>query len=142
MFPFYVSNSRFIRRLRPDGDTVGDRMPQQWFREIVIFCTPGQTAVHGIPFQQTLLIQTDPPETNLGTPRVVHTKADNKMSDRVRQSGEASAGRHIDSINPGGSTARIHIHAIGDRHVKVNLEAQPTAEALDQGDHTGLGRLV
>lgn len=64
------------------------------------------------------------------------------MGDGVRQLGEFGAGRRPDPEEPGCSIGTLNVHAIEEQHVKVNVEVQCTAEALDQGDGTGLGRLV
>ena len=64
------------------------------------------------------------------------------MGDGVRQLGEFGAGRRPDPEEPGCSIGTLNVHAIEEQHVKVNVEVQCTAEALDQGDGTGLGRLL
>jgi hypothetical protein len=47
------------------------------------------------------------------------------MGDGVRQLGEFLAGRCLDPTKPGGSIEVIHIHAIEEKHVKVDVEQQP-----------------
>lgn len=36
----------------------------------------------------------------------------------------------------------LDVHAVEKQHMEVNIEVQRTAEALDQGDRAGLGRLT
>ena len=64
------------------------------------------------------------------------------MRDDVRQLGEFLTGRCFDPAKPGCSIGTLNVYAIEEQHVKVNVEVQCTTEALDQGDGTGLGRIV
>ncbi|VAW80484.1 hypothetical protein MNBD_GAMMA13-911 [hydrothermal vent metagenome] len=111
--------------LRPDGNAVGDRMPQELTHRVVVHRIPSQIAVFGIPLQQALALQ----------------KAANALGDGVRQPGEFGAGQRLDPTEPGCSIRLTDIHPIKEQPVKVYVEVQRTAEALNQGDRAGLGRL-
>ena len=64
------------------------------------------------------------------------------MGDGVRQLGQFGAGRRLDPAETSCSIGTLNLHAIEEQHVKVNVEVQCIAEALDQDYGTGLGRVV
>jgi len=68
--------------------------------------------------------------------------ATNPMGDGVRQLGEFLTGRRFDPAKPDSPIEAVDVHPVKEQHVKVDVEVQRTAKALDQGNRASLGRLV
>ena len=68
--------------------------------------------------------------------------ATNPMGDGVRQLGEFLTGRRFDPAKPDSPIEAVDVHPVKEQHVKMDIEVQRRAKALDEGDGPRHGTVV
>ena len=61
------------------------------------------------------------------------------LGDGVRQLRELLSGGRLDPAKPGSPIGTVDVHPIEEQHVKVDIQIERRAKALDEGDRARVG---
>lgn len=114
------------RFLRPDGDAIGDRRTQQ--------------LLHRADFEHVASRQLF--STSRSNSPWRYQKATDVPRQHLCKAGQLGAGWGPHPTKPQRAVGTLDVHPVEEEHVEVDVEVQRAAEALDQGDRAGLGRLT